>query len=64
MDVWAWLRANRDGVVILSTGELSARRLEEVSLCVDSIEFGQILRERLARPARPIFVKTKTRAAA
>jgi hypothetical protein len=57
-DVWAWLRANRDGVVILDW-RVAARRLEEVSLCVDSVEFGQILRERLARPAPPIFVKIR-----
>jgi hypothetical protein len=60
-DVWAWLRADRDGVVILDW-RVAARRLEDVSLCVDSVEFGQILRERLARPAPPIFVKIKAAA--
>jgi hypothetical protein len=57
-DVWAWLRADRDGVVILDW-RVAARRLEDVSLCVDSVEFGQILRERLTRPAPQIFVKTR-----
>jgi hypothetical protein len=57
-DVWAWLRADRDGVVILDWS-VAVRRLEGVSLCVDSVEFGQILRERLARPAPRIFVKIR-----
>jgi hypothetical protein len=57
-DVWAWLRADRDGVVILDW-RVAAGRLEDVPLCVDSVEFGQILRERLARPAPPIFVKIR-----
>ena len=61
-DVWAWLRADRDGVVILDW-RVAARRLEDVSLCVDSVEFGQSLRERLTRPAPPIFVKTRQAAA-
>jgi hypothetical protein len=57
-DVWGWLRGNRDGVVILDW-RVAARRLEDVSLCADSVEFGQILRERLTRPAPPIFVKIR-----
>jgi hypothetical protein len=61
-DVWRWLRADRDGVVILDW-RVAARRLEDVSLCVDSVEFGQILRERLTRPAPQIFVKTRQVAA-
>jgi hypothetical protein len=61
-DVWAWLRADRDGVVILDW-RVAASRLEDVSLCVDSVEFGQILRERLTRPAPQIFVKTRQAAA-
>jgi hypothetical protein len=61
-DVWAWLRADRDGVVVIDW-RVAARRLEDVSLCADTVEFGQILRERLTRPAPPIFVKTKQAAA-
>jgi hypothetical protein len=57
-DVWAWLRGNRDGVVILDW-ESAARRLENVPLAVDDIEFGQILRARLARPAPSIFVRIR-----
>jgi hypothetical protein len=57
-DVWAWLRGNRDGIVILDW-ENAARRLENVPLAVDGIEFGQILRARLARPAPSIFVKIR-----
>jgi hypothetical protein len=57
-DVWAWLRADRDGVVILDW-RVAARRLENVSLCVDSLEFGQIVRDRLTRQAPQIFVKTR-----
>jgi hypothetical protein len=60
-DVWAWLRADRDGVVILDW-RVAARRLEDMSLCADTVEFGQILRERLARPAPPIFVKIRAAA--
>jgi hypothetical protein len=60
-DVWAWLRADRDGVVILDW-RVAARRLEDVSLCADRVEFGQILRERLARPAPPIFVNIRAAA--
>ena len=61
--IWAWLRGGRDGIFPVDWTR-TARLLEDVSLCVDSVEFGQVLSERLARPAPPIFVKTKTRAAA
>jgi hypothetical protein len=61
-DVWAWLRADRDGVVILDW-RVAASRLADVSLAADTVEFGQILRERLARPAPPIFVKARQAAA-
>jgi hypothetical protein len=57
-DVWAWLRGNRDGVVILDW-ESAARRLGNVPLAVDDIEFGQILRTQLARPAPSIFVRIR-----
>jgi hypothetical protein len=60
-DVWAWLRADRDGVVIIDW-RAAAHRLECVSVCVDGVEFGQILRERLTRPAPQIFVKIRAAA--
>jgi hypothetical protein len=61
-DVWGWLRADRDGVVIIDW-RVAARRLEDMSLCADSVEFGQILREQLTRPAPQIFIKTRQAAA-
>ena len=61
--IWAWLRGGRDGILPVDW-KRTARLLEDVSICVNSVEFGQVLSERLARPAPPIFVKTKTRAAA
>lgn len=60
--VWAWLRGGRDGVVPIDW-KRTARLLEDVSLCVDTVEFGQVLRERLTRPPPPIFVKTRKAAA-
>jgi hypothetical protein len=47
-----------EGVVILDW-ESAARRLGNVPLAVDDIEFGQILRTQLARPAPSIFVRIR-----
>jgi hypothetical protein len=55
-DVWAWLRGDRDGVVILDWGR-AASALEGIRLEAGSIEFGSILRKRLARPAPPIVIR-------
>ena len=55
-DVWAWLRAERDGVFPIDW-KRTASLLEDTTLAVDTVAFGQILRERLARPAPPIFVR-------
>jgi hypothetical protein len=57
-DVWEWLRADRDGVVILDWAA-AAGCLEGLSLVVETVEFGQLLEGRLTRPAPPIFVKTR-----
>ena len=55
-DVWLWLRGERDGVVPIDW-KRTASLLEGVTLGVDSVPFGQVLRERLTRPAPPIFVR-------
>jgi hypothetical protein len=41
-DVWEWLRADRDGVVILDWAA-AGRCLEGLSLVVETVEFGQFL---------------------
>jgi hypothetical protein len=61
-DVWEWLRADRDGVVILDW-PAAASRLEGHSLATETVEFGQILDKRLTRPPPPIFIKTGRAAA-
>jgi hypothetical protein len=62
-DVWAWLRSDRDGVVILDWRRAPAL-LDGVTIAVDSVEFGQVLRQRLTRPAPPIVVRSSAEAAA
>jgi hypothetical protein len=61
-DVWAWLRADRDGVVILDW-PAAASRLEGHALATETVEFGQILDKRLTRPPPPTFIKTGRAAA-
>lgn len=58
--VWDWLRADRDGVVPIDWRR-TASLPENTPLAVDTVAFGQILRERLTRPAPPIFVKSTER---
>ena len=48
-DIWEWLRAGRNGIVMFDWKK-AARHLEGVSLSVETIEFGQVLPRRLARP--------------
>jgi hypothetical protein len=62
-DVWAWLRSDRDGVVILDWRRAPAL-LDGVTIAVDSVEFGQVLRQRLTRPAPPIVVRRRAQVAA
>jgi hypothetical protein len=58
--IWSWLRGGRDGVVPVDW-KRTASLLEGVTLGVNNLPFGQLLRERLTRPAPPIFVKTTER---
>jgi hypothetical protein len=62
-NVWAWLRSDRDGVVILDWRRAPAL-LDGVTIAVDSVEFGQVLRQRLTRAAPPIVVRNLAEAAA
>ena len=50
-----WLRAGRDGVVILNW-RVAADRLAGVSLVAARVSFGQTLRARLTRPSPKIFI--------
>jgi hypothetical protein len=59
-DIWSWLRGDRDGVVPVDWRR-TASLLENTPLAVDTVAFGQILRERLTRPPPPIFVKSTER---
>jgi hypothetical protein len=62
-DARAWLGGNCEGVMILDWRKAAAA-LEGVTLEVDSVEFGQQLREHLTRPAPPIVVRVNRRVAA
>lgn len=57
-DVWSWLRADRDGLLIIDW-DAAARLLAGHALAVDidSVGFGHTLHSRLSRPAPPIFVR-------
>ena len=63
-DPIAWLAGGREGVVALDW-RLAAEQLAGVSLLVGNgdVEFGQLVRERLARPAPPIFIENQDEAA-
>lgn len=50
-----WLRAGRDGVVILNW-RVAADRLAGVSLAAPNVSFGQTLRARLTRPSPKVFI--------
>jgi len=60
-----WLAAGRDGIFIINwsiaADQLGALRQ---ALTVDDIAFGQLLRERLTRPAPAIFVEQRSEVAA
>jgi hypothetical protein len=60
--VLEWLASDRRGVVVLDW-RLAAGQLAGVSLKTTTVEFGRLLRERLARPAPPIFIEQSEAAA-
>jgi hypothetical protein len=54
---------DRDGVVIVDWRRAPAL-LEGVTIGVDDLEFGRVLRRRLTRPPPPIVVRCSAEAAA
>lgn len=55
-----WLRADRRGVVILDYGR-AAEALDGVTLEPRSVQHGQMLRAKLARPAPPLAIRRAAR---
>lgn len=62
-DRWAWLLGDRDGVVIVDWRRAPAL-LEGVTIGVDDLEFGRVLRRRLTRPPPPIVVRRSAESSA
>jgi hypothetical protein len=62
-NVLKWLAGGRDGVVVLNWRR-AAERLAGLTLAVVDVEFGQVLRDRLTRPAPSIVVERQSEAAA
>jgi hypothetical protein len=62
-NILAWLRGERDGVVVLDWRRAAAE-LEGATLAVDDLVFGQTLRRRLTRPSPPIVVRHGAKAVA
>jgi hypothetical protein len=58
---FAWFCGDREGVNL--DWSPAAALLEGVTLAVDAVGFGQVLRQRLTRPALPIVVRNSAKAA-